>query len=170
MVHKAYQTACSGSTTRISPVNKSSSSQQATKSFRSLTQDITKIKSILLDIQNPDIKAALEDIIKDQTCKSKQQKNATLTHTEMRSLGLSLVGFDCSRQNKVCTEKNSERFKAFFGKLPPTLLPLFLNLRSNFPDFKIKIFLMTMNWFTLYETLPVLAGRCFLCEDYIGKK
>lgn len=172
MVHRAYDppTACSGSATRISPVDKSSSSRQTTKSSRSLNQDITTIKSILPDIQNPGIKAALEDIINDQTCKSKEQKNATLTHTEMLSLGLSLVGFDRARQNKVCTEKNSEQFKAFFGKLPPTLLPLFLDLRSKFPDIQIKIFLMTMNWFTLYEPRPVLAGRWSFCEDYIGRK
>ena len=172
MVHKAYRppTAGPGSTTRNSPVNKSSSSQQTTKSSRSLNQDITKIKSILLDIQNPGIKTALEGILKDQMCKSKQQKNDTLTHTEVLSLGLSLVGFDRARQNKVCTVKNSERFKAFFGKLPPTLLHLFLDLRSKFPDTQINIFLMTMNWFTLYEPLPVLAGRWLFCEDYIGKK
>ena len=109
MVHRAYDPpACSGSSTRISPVDKSSSSRETTKSSRSLNQDITTIKSILPDIQNPGIKAALEDIINDQTCKSKEQKNATLTHTEMLSLGLSLVGFDRARQNKVCTEKNSE--------------------------------------------------------------
>ena len=57
-------------------------------------------------------------------CKSKEQNNDTLTHTEMLSLSLSLVGFDRACQDKVCTEKNSEQFKAFFGKLPPILLPL----------------------------------------------
>ena len=112
MVHRAYDllTVCSGNATRISQVDKSNSSRQTTKSSPLLNQDITTIKSILPDIQNPGIKAALKDIIKDQTCKSKEQKNATLTltHTEMLSLGLSLVRFDCARQNKVCTEKNSE--------------------------------------------------------------
>ena len=97
-------------------------------------------------------------------------ENTTPNHTEMLSLGLSFVGFDRACQNKVCTETNSKRFKAFFGKLPPTLLPLFLDLRSKFPALQLKIFLMTMNWFALYESRPVLAGRWSICEDYIGKK
>ena len=138
MVHKAYQTACSGSTTRISPVNKSSSSQRTTKSSRSLNQDITKIKSILLDIQNPDIKAALEDIIKDQTCKSKQQKNATLTHTEMRSLGLSLVGFDRACQNKVCTDKTQNGSKPSSESSHPRYYPCFWILEAIFPMSRSK--------------------------------
>ena len=172
MVHRAYcpSTACAVSVTRNAPANKSNSSGQTTKSSRSRNQDIEKIKSILDDIRNPGIKAALENIIEDQTCKNQQQKNATPTHTEMLSLGLSFVGFDHARQNKVCTETNSTRFKAFFGKLPPTLLPLFLDLRSKFPNLQVKIFLTTMNWFTLYESRPVLAGRWSIYEDYIRKK
>ena len=136
MIHRACRpsTACAVSVTRNAPANKSNSSWQTTKSSPSWNQDIKKIESILDDIRNPGIKAALEDIIKDQTCKNQQHKNTTPTHTEMLSFGLSFVRFDHARQNKVCTETNSKRFKALFGKLPPTLLPLFLDLRSKFPD------------------------------------
>ena len=89
----------------------------------------------------------------------------------MLSLGLSLVGFDRTCQNKVCTEKGLRTVQSFLWKAPTHATAIvFWDLRSKFPDIQIKIFLMTMNWFTLYKPWPVLAGKWFFCEDCIVRK
>jgi hypothetical protein len=154
-------------------------------------QDIERIKSILGDIGDPSIKAALESIIADPTmkalpsniAKTSTNKTAsrshekqhfehtitgTLTDAEMLSTGLSYAGFNLDRQRKVCTKTNLKRFKAFFGLPPSTIVPIFSDLSRKFPKIRAREFLMTMNWFTLYEVFPVLAGRWGRCEDHIG--
>ena len=67
-------------------------------------------------------------------------------------------------------ETNLHRFKAFYGKPSQTLVAMFVDSTNAFPSVSRKDLLMTMNWFTIYDMLPVLAGRWGYSEHYIGPK
>ncbi|KAL7533813.1 hypothetical protein ACHAXR_006799 [Thalassiosira sp. AJA248-18] len=95
---------------------------------------------------------------------------ALLTDVDMLFAGLSYAGFDCERQKRVNLNTNMDRFKAFYGKAPTTLVPMFSDISRRFTEVSYIDLLMTLNWFTLYDTLPVLAGRWGNCEKHIGRR
>ena len=68
-------------------------------------------------------------------------------------------GFDHSRQNNVNDATNIERFKAFYGLEPTTLVPAFTDVKNKFPEATFHHLLITMNWLTLYDKYLVLSGR-----------
>jgi len=57
--------------------------------------------------------------------------------------------------------------RSFFGVDPSTAAPLFRDLRDNFPSFRYKDGLMTLNWLWLNNKQSVLSGRWGCCEEYI---
>ncbi|KAL7452837.1 hypothetical protein ACHAWC_004556 [Mediolabrus comicus] len=95
--------------------------------------------------------------------------NPPLTKKDLLSVGLLHAGFDHSRQNKVKDATNIDRFKAFYGLEPTTLVPVFTKVKDKFPDATFHHLLITMNWLTLYDTYLVLSGRWGLHHDTIGK-
>jgi len=95
--------------------------------------------------------------------------NPPLTKKDLLSVGLFHAGFDHSRQNKVKDATNIDRFKAFYGLEPTTLVPVFTKVKDKFPDATFHHLLITMNWLTLYDTYLVLSGRWGLHHDTIGK-
>ena len=63
---------------------------------------------------------------------------------------------------------NIERFKAFYGLEPSTLVPVFTDVKDKFPDATFHHLLITMNWLALYDKYLVLSGRWGLHHDTIG--
>jgi len=94
----------------------------------------------------------------------------TINESDVLYAGLSYVGFDLRRQQKVNLYRNVERFKAHYGVGPRTVVPFFGDLRDKFPEIIFKDSLLTMNWLKAYDVQPVLAGRWGYCEEYIGAK
>ena len=90
------------------------------------------------------------------------------TDIDILSAGLSYAGFDAKRQGRVNLTRNMKRYKQFFGVDPSTAAPLFRDLRDNFPSFRYKDGLMTLNWLWLNDKQSVLSGRWGCCEEYIG--
>ena len=72
-----------------------------------------------------------------------------LTKKDLLSVGLTHAGFDHSRQNNVNDATNIERFKAFYGLEPTTLVPAFTDVKNKFPEATFHHLLITMNWLTL---------------------
>ncbi|KAL7537676.1 hypothetical protein ACHAXR_011645 [Thalassiosira sp. AJA248-18] len=92
------------------------------------------------------------------------------TESEVFSFGLSQVGFDENRQHSVCRDLNIERFKAHYGIEPITVWAIFRDLKKDHPSVNLKHFMLALNWFKLYDTEHVLAGRWGNCEDHIRAK
>ena len=90
-----------------------------------------------------------------------------LTASGILFYGLLCAGFDANRQKKVRLEQSIDRFKSFFGVPPTTILPFLSDLKNDNPEIKFRDCLITMNWFFLYDSYHVLAGRWSRCEDYI---
>ena len=95
---------------------------------------------------------------------------ASLTDVELLHAGLVYAGFDTARQKRVNLHRNIERFKAFYGAPPTTVVPFFTDLKDAYPAIVYKNCLLTMNWVYLYESQIVLSGRWGYCEDFIGRK
>ena len=74
-----------------------------------------------------------------------------LTKKDLLSVGLLHAGFDHSRQNNVKDATNIDRFKAFYGLEPTTLVPVFTDVKDKFPEATFHHLLITMNWLTLYD-------------------
>ena len=91
-----------------------------------------------------------------------------LTKKDLLSVGLTHAGFDHSRQNNVNDATNIERFKAFYGLEPTTLVPAFTDVKNKFPEATFHHLLITMNWLTLYDKYLVLSGRWGYHPDTIG--
>lgn len=81
-----------------------------------------------------------------------------VTASTLRSIALSHVGFDKSRQRGVRDEENTDRFKEHFGPPPAVLAVLFNDLKAKFPDLTFKHTLMALNWMKCYHTERVLSG------------
>ncbi len=54
-------------------------------------------------------------------------------------------------EGRVNLARNMKRYKQFFGVDPSTAAPLFRDLRDNFPSFRYKDGLMTLNWLWLND-------------------
>lgn len=93
-----------------------------------------------------------------------------MTDQSILSFGLAQVGFGEKRQVKARMSLNVKRFRAFYGVGPQTVKAIFDDLRDNHPSIKLRDLLMTLNWFKLYDTEHVLAGRWGYCEDHIRGK
>jgi hypothetical protein len=89
---------------------------------------------------------------------------------DILSAGLSYAGFDTKCQGRVNLARNMKRYKQFFGVDPSTAAALFRDLRDNFPSFRYKDGLMTLNWLWLWlnDKQSVLSGRWGCCKEYIG--
>ena len=95
---------------------------------------------------------------------------ASTSPTEILFTGLDYVGFEVEVQKRSNLNRNIDRFKAFFGIEPTTVAPIFRDLKKEYPNIDFKCALMTLNWYYLYDTYPVLSGRWKYCEETIGKK
>ncbi len=97
---------------------------------------------------------------------------STTRHLRFDNAGLSILtfsnilvnrlvyaGFGLERQHKNNLGRKIDWFKSFYGVEPSTLLPCFTDLKDDYPDIYYKNCLLTMNWFYLYDTYPVLSGR-----------
>ena len=91
-----------------------------------------------------------------------------LTKKDLLSVGLVHAGFDHDRQRNVKVQTNIDRFKAFYGLEPTTLVPVFTDVKDRFPDATFHHLLLTMNWLTLYDKYLVLSGRWGYHHDTIG--
>jgi hypothetical protein len=85
----------------------------------------------------------------------------------IRYRGLCYVGFGEERQANVNVGTNEQRLRAFFGLCSLTLAVVFNDLKKEYDYINIKDFLMTLNWFKIYDVIQVLAGRWQACERYI---
>ena len=90
--------------------------------------------------------------------------------SEIMFAGLYFVGFEIEVQKRNNLNRNIDRFKAFFGVEPTTVAPIFQDLKKEYPKIGFKYALMTLNWYYLYDTYPVLSGRWKYCEETIGKQ
>ena len=91
-----------------------------------------------------------------------------LTKKDLLSVGLMHAGFDLIRQQNVKHQTNIDRFKAFYGLEPTTLVPVFTDVKDRFPEATFHHLLLTMNWLTLYDKYLVLSGRWGYHPDTIG--
>ena len=82
-----------------------------------------------------------------------------LTKKDLLSAGLMHVGFDHSRQNNVKDATNIERFKAFYGLEPTTLVPVFTDVKDKFPEATFHHLLITMNWLSVLLIHHTLADH-----------
>lgn len=136
--------------------------------------DIQVIESILGEINNPSIKAALTSIIKDPNAGVQHMQHSL--RQEWRSSddilhdGLLYAGFEPTRLLKNTTKRKIDWFKAFYGVEPNTVAAHFTDMKRAFPDIDRKDYLMALNWLCLYDTYPVLSARWKRCEEYIGPK
>ena len=71
-----------------------------------------------------------------------------LTKKDLLSVGLMHAGFDLIRQQNVKHQTNIDRFKAFYGLEPTTLVPVFTDVKDRFPEATFHHLLLTMNWLT----------------------
>lgn len=92
------------------------------------------------------------------------------TQPNILFVGLVFAGFDSKRQRKVGLKRNTRRFLSFYGVEPLTIKALFADLRSSYPKLLFVNLMMTINWFKLYDSEPVLEGRWGFCAEYIGPK
>ena len=53
-----------------------------------------------------------------------------LTADELLRKGLELVGFDCSRQQRVCRATNLQRFKGHYGSNPVVYVQIWEDLQQ----------------------------------------
>jgi hypothetical protein len=90
--------------------------------------------------------------------------------SEIMFAGLYFVGFEVEVQKRNNLNRNIDRFKAFFGVEPTTVAPIFQDLKKEYPNIGFRYALMTLNWYYLYDTYPVLSGRWKYCEETIGKQ
>ena len=81
------------------------------------------------------------------------------TDVGILTFGLLYAGFDTRCQAKSNLDRNMKRYKQFYGVDPSTAVPLFRDLRNEFPSFSYKDGLMTLNWFYLNKKYSVLSGR-----------
>ena len=91
-----------------------------------------------------------------------------LTKKDLLSVGLMHAGFDLIRQQNVKHQTNIDRFKAFYGLEPTTLVPVFTDVKDRFPEATFHHLLLTMNWLTLYDKYLVPSGRWGYHPDTIG--
>jgi hypothetical protein len=94
----------------------------------------------------------------------------TINEEDILYVGLSYVGFDLKRQQKVNRHRNVERFRAHYGVGPRPIVPFFGDIREKYPEIIYRQCLLTMNWLKSYDLQPVLAGRWGYCEEYIGSE
>ena len=102
---------------------------------------------------------------------SKPQKINDLcivTLPDILSAGLAYAGFDMRRQQRCNLKRNTRRFKAFFGAPPSSVLPMFMDLRAENQDVRLRDILLGMNWLYCYEVYEVLSGRWGPNENEIG--
>lgn len=135
--------------------------------------EILKAKVTTLTKDKKDLQTQVKTLNEklNDTQKIKSRKSYKITNEQdMLSAGLLYAGFDSKRQESVNLGTNIERFKAFYQLPPKTLLAYFTDVRSKFPNVSHRDLLMTFNWFTLYEPLPVLSGRWGYCEPHIGTR
>jgi len=130
---------------------------QLRKENESLKAKITALTKDKKDLQTQ-VKT-LNEKLNDTQIKSRIKSYKITNEQEMLNAGLLYAGFDSKRQESVNLDTNIERFKAFYQLPPKTLLAYFTDVRRKFPNVSHRDLLMTFNWFTLYEPLPVLSGR-----------
>ena len=90
------------------------------------------------------------------------------TVADVMFYGLHYAGFDSTRQQRNNSTRRIGWFKSFYGVEPTTVSPFFQDLKNEYPDVNLKIALMTLQWFYLYPTYPVLSGQWKWCEEFIG--
>ncbi|KAL7529872.1 hypothetical protein ACHAXR_003199 [Thalassiosira sp. AJA248-18] len=142
--------------------------------------DVAAIRSILGEIKDPIIKAALESMIgepgrarqhaSDLIGTSRCHSQDTWPEIDILYDGLIFAGFDPNRLKRNNVRRKAEWFKAFYGVEHTTAAPYLADLRKEHPDVDFKDCLMTMNWLTGYDVYPVLSARWGYCEEYIGPK
>lgn len=142
-----------------------------------LSSDVQAINSILDDIKDPAIRAALESIVadpKDSKFCSYANEPDPSQHSwgpiDILHDGLLYVGFDMHRLQKNKMERTAEWFKSFYGVEHTTVAPYLRDLRKEHPDIDYRDCFMTLNWLCLYDTYPVLSPRWKRCVEYIGPK
>lgn len=92
----------------------------------------------------------------------------TPTCSDILFAGLFYAGFEPQRQRRNNLQRNTDRFEAFYGVEPSTILPILMDLKHYYPDITYKYCLICFNWLFCYETYPVLSGRWDYCEEKIG--
>jgi hypothetical protein len=96
-------------------------------------------------------------------CCLDQSDTLKVTPYQLRSRGLSFVGFLRERQN-VSERKNNERFAAHFG-MPVPLTKLCQDLKDEFPLMKEKELFMGLSFLRSYPTMSQMAGQWDCHED-----
>ena len=130
-----------------------------------LSGDAGSIEQLVADIQ--DSVSFLESKAASRVVPPRDKKRIPLTAKKLEYIALDYVGFDKERQ-KVRDEENVARFIEFFGVPPATALPFLTDLKKKCPEVGLKESLMTMNWFTIYDTERVLSARWrYGCTKYI---
>ena len=143
---------------------------QLRKENESLKAKITALTKDKSDLQTQ-VKTLNEKLNDTQITSRIKFKSYKITNEQdMLIAGLLYAGFDSKRQESVNLGTNIERFKAFYQLPPKTLLAYFTDVRKKCPNVSHRDLLMTFNWFTLYEPLPVLSGRWGYCEPHIGTR
>ena len=92
------------------------------------------------------------------------------TASDLLAFGLTQVGFGPKRQKRAGHKLNVTRFKAHFGVEPRTVRVLFRDIKKKYPKTQLVYFMLTLNWFNLYDVEHVLAGKWNFCEEHIGQK
>ena len=96
-----------------------------------------------------------------------------LTADELLRKGLELVGFDRSRQQRVCRATNLKRFKGHYGSNPIVYAQIWEDLSllqtaeatvKNFWKMDPDSFLMAFHFLTRYPTEHKQSGIFKICE------
>ena len=100
--------------------------------------------------------------------KKKNKKKHTWTDVKILAFGLTLVGFDSSRQ-QVTEDKNIRQFRGHYGVGPKAIAALIKDLKPDsgkaWGDKELRKLFIGICWLKLYETEEVMAGRWDLGED-----
>jgi hypothetical protein len=122
------------------------------KQRRSRSRSIDRFESIRIADLTPSSTASLDKTpVKD------------VVPFQVRSRGLSFVGFHLGRQN-VAERKNNERFISHFG-MPVPLAALYKELKDEYPKLCEKDFFIGLNFLRCYPTMPQMAGQWGCHED-----
>ena len=100
-------------------------------------------------------------------CPSKLPNPLALGEDKLLSLGLSLVGFDETRQ-KCCNNTSLRRWRSHYGigtQAIKSLIVDMVNRQAKMP-FDLKHLFMSLGWLKMYENEEQMAGRWKYGEQF----